>query len=139
MSVTAVLSCFIFGFHTTHFSSGRNPGMHSRETHNEVRWKILSCFRYEFNPSFLSCEAICTEGTAADMFLTSLTLKIFAPQLVPLASPEKKKSMQYNIIRDGHTFKKNCIMFVYSPLAMFTTELCQLILALWNINNENRC
>lgn len=106
MSVTAVLSCFIFGFHTTHFSSGRNPGMHSRETHNEVRWKILSCFRYEFNPSFLSCEAICTERTAADMFLTSLTLKIFAPQLVPLASPGKKKSMQNNIIRDGHTLKK---------------------------------
>lgn len=107
MLVTAVLSCFIFGFHTTHFSSSRNPGMHSRETHNEVRWKILSCFRYEFNPSFLSCETICTEGTAADMFLTSLTLRIFSPQLVPLASPEKK-SMQNNIIRDGHTLKKLC-------------------------------
>lgn len=124
----AVPSCFIFGFHTTHFSSGRNPGMHSRGTHNEVRWKILSCFRYEFNPSFLSCETIFTEGTAADMFLTSLTLKIFSPWCFQFL-PEKKKSMQNNAIRDGHTLKKSYYV-CYSPLAMFTTQLCQLIFAL---------
>lgn len=72
-----------FPHHTFQFQ--QKPGMHSRETHNEVRWKILSCFRYEFNPSFLSCETIFTEGTAADMFLTSLTQKI-SSQLALLAS-----------------------------------------------------
>lgn len=58
----SALSHFIFGFPTTHFSSGRITAIHSREIYNEVRWKILSCLRYEFNPSFLSCETIFTEG-----------------------------------------------------------------------------
>lgn len=123
MSVTAVLSCFIFGFHTTHFSSGRNPGMHSRETHNEVRWKILSCFRYEFNPSFLSCVAICTEGTAADMFLTSLTLKIFAPQLVPLASPEKKNLCRI-ILLEMATHLKRIALCLFIPLLQCSLHNC---------------
>lgn len=70
--------------------------------------------------------------------LTSLTLKILSLQLALLASTLKKKSMQNNI-RDGHTNFKNLIIFVYSPLALFTTKLCQLIFALWNMNNENHC